>query len=797
MVIADTIRSFSYVLDRKLLRDLWRAKGQVSAIVLVIAVGVLMLVMMDGLVNSLEQTKRAYYDRYRLADVFASLKRAPKHILRDIAELPGVSNAEARINGGALINLPTVAVPIRTLAVSLPDRGEPRLNDIYLAEGRRTNPSKEDEVLILRSFARAHNLDLGDRLSATMNGSRRSFNIVGIAQAPEFLYSAAPGEFVPDDARFAVLWMSERALAAAYDLEGAFNEVLISLATDARLPDVLDSVDRLLSSYGGLGAYGVEDQFSNRFVVEEIKGLEVSSRTVPPIFLAVAAFLLYIVISRMIESEREQIGLLKAFGYTNWEVSRHYFGFILFIAILGALLGCILGIVSGQNLSKVYQTYYKFPFLVFRTDLATVITAFAVTIAAASAGGLFILTRVFALTPAVAMNPPAPPDYSKSRDLGAFLKRFLDQPSRMVFRRLLRHPWRVIATVLGISAGMALSVSMLSIMSGFNQTLDLNFGLLDRSDVNVSFVEPLSDTTVYNLRRMNGVVRAEPYRVVSALLRNGAHSYRGGITGYISTPQLNRAVDSRLKPIHIRQEGVILSISLADVLNIKPGDKLTIEVREGRRPTIEIPVVGIAETLLGSPAYMEISALNRALKEPNRVSGAYLQIDQQHSEQIYREIKNMPTVTAVSLRQETREAFDRLLDSGAGAMRFIMTAIAFVITFGIVYNSARITFAERVRDLASLRVIGFTRAETAFVLLGELAVLVLIALPIGSAFGYYLTFLISEAFSTDIYRIPAIVVPSSYGVGALAVLFASAASGWLVRRDIDNIDVVASLKTRE
>lgn len=784
-------------LDRKLLRDLWRMKGQAFAIALVIALGVLMLVMMDGLVNSLEETKRAYYERYRLADVFAPAKRAPKHLLKDIAEIPGVSAAEGRVKGSALLDLAGIAVPVRAQAVSLPALGTPRINDVYLSDGRRLDPTREDEVLLLKGFATAHGLKPGAKLSATMNGARRTFTIAGLVEAPEFLYAAAPGEFVPDDARFAVIWMNEETIAAAYDLKGAFNEALLLLSRDAKLPAVLDRLDQILAAYGGIGAYGLKDQFSNRFVVEEIKGLKMSSTSVPPVFLAVAAFLLYIVISRMIQSEREQIGLMKAFGYSSLEVASHYFKLILAIAVGGAILGCLLGVLSGRSLAAVYQTYYKFPFLVFQVEPGAFLIGFAVSVLAASAGGVFVLRGVFALTPAVAMRPPAPADYSRAANLGATLKAVLDQPSRMVVRRLIRHPGRAAAAVIGIGAGMALSVAMLSVMSAFDRTLELNFSVIDRSDVTVSFIEPLADRSIYELQRMTGVIETEPFRTVPALLRNGLHTYRGAINGLVGAPRLNRAVDDKMKPIFVREDGAILAKALAQILHIQPGEMLTVEVREGRRPVLTVPVVGISETLLGSPAYMEIGALNRALKEPNRVSGAYLRIDKALSGAIYHKIKDMPIVAGVNLRSEARAAFKKLLDSGAGAIRYVMAAIAGIITFGIIYNSARIAFAERARDLASLRVIGFTNGEAAFVLLGELAVITLLALPVGSVLGYYLSLAISEGFSTDLYRIPAIVVPESYGIAGIAVLLAAAISGWLVKRDIDRINLVSVLKTRE
>jgi len=784
-------------LDHKLLRDLWRMKGQAIAIGMVIATGVMLLVMMSGLITSLSETRRAYYERYRLGDIFAPVTRAPERLLSRLAAIDGVAAVEGRVQGRALIDIAGEILPVQAQAVSLPDLRDPRLNAVYLTAGRMLDSDRSDEVLLLQSFAKAHDLHPGDRLSATMNGARRTFRITGVVQSPEFLYTTAPGELVSDDARFGVIWMSNSALAAAYDMQGAFNEALLSLSRGANEAVVLDGVDRILDPYGGLGAYSLADQTSNRFVTEEISGLEAAATGIPPIFLAVAAFLLYIVISRMVQSEREEIGLMKAFGYTNAEVGGHYFKLILAIAIGGALTGIVFGILTGRVMIQLYTAYFKFPFLVFQLDPSSFVIGVSVSVLSASAGGLFVLRQVFALTPATAMRAATPPDFTRSGKIGQSLNRLLDQPSRMVLRRLTRQPGRMAGAVIGIACGMGLSVAMMAIYAGFDRTIDLAFSVVDRSDVTVTFTNPMSNKTIYELRQLPGVLYVEPVRVVPTILTNGLYTYRGAIIGLDQNARLFRAIDSDLGTIGMRQDGITLASGLADILHISPGDTLTVEVREGRQPVLQLPVTGVAETLLGSPAYMDIDALNRALREPNRVSGAYLSIDQARASTIYRALQDMPSVAGVSRKSDARQAFINLMDQGAGAIRYVMGVIAFVITFGIIYNSARIAYAERSRDLASLRVIGFTTGESGFVLFGELAVVTLIAMPLGAVLGHYLSIVIAAGFSTDLYQISAISSPESYGYAALFVLGASIGSGWLVKRDIDQVELVSALKTRE
>lgn len=784
-------------LDRKLLRDLWRIKGQASAIGAVIALGVMTLVMMTGIVTTLEETKQAYYDRYRLADIFAPVERAPERYLERLAEIPGVAAVEGRVTGMALIDLDDVIIPIRAQAVSLPEQGTARLNDIFLSAGRLPDPDRSDEVLLLKGFADARGLRPGDTLSATMNGARRSFRVTGFAQSPEFLYTTAPGEIVPDDARFAVLWMNRDSLSAAYDMDGAFNEALVSLERGAREAAVIDALDRVLEPLGGLGAYGLVDHQSDFFVSEEIRGARSTSVSVPPIFLGVSAFLLYIVINRIVQAEREEIGLLKAFGYSNWEVSAHYLKLMLVIAIGGALAGSALGIVSGRALAGVYQEYYKFPFLVFELDPKAFVIGLIISVLAACGGGFGVLRGVFRLTPAVAMRPPAPADYSGTGQAAGLAKRLLDQPGRMVLRRLQRQPGRMAGGALGIATGMALSVGMIGVQTGFSQTIDLSFTVLDRSDAQITFTHAMSDKVIYELGRIPGVQEVEPVRYVSVLLRHDFNTHRGAINGQLSQPRLARAMDDEQRALALPEDGIVLATTLAGVLDAQPGDVITAEVREGRRPVLRIPVVAVADSLLGSPAYMNIHALNDALKEPGRVSGAYLRIDPDAAEAIFTAVKDMPGVAGIALKADMRNAIQTVMDSGMGAMRFIMLVIAGIVTFGIVYNSARIAYAERARDLASLRVIGFTRGEAAFVLLGELGLITLAALPLGAVMGYGMTALISAAFSTEIYTVPLMFDAHSVATAALTVLVASAFSGWIVKRDLDRIELVSALKTRE
>lgn len=785
------------MLDRKLLRDLWRIKGQAAAIIFVIAAGISLLVMSHGMMISLDETMRAYYDRYRFADMYAPVVRAPDYLLSEIRALPNVNDVEGRISGGGLVNLPDAAAPISARIISYNPEAQAPINGLYLSEGRMIDPTHTDEVLLLKPFADARDLRPGDRISVTMHGAMHEFKIAGLALSPEFIYALPPGEFVVDPGQFAVVWASHEAMEAAYDLDGAFNEAVLTLSRNAGEQELIDDLDRLLAPYGATGAYGRADQISNKYLTEELKQLNTMSRIMPPIFLAVSVFLLNIVITRLVQTEREQIGLIKAFGYTNRDVGLHYLKFVLVIAVAGALVGWGGGVWLGRMISKIYQMYFNFPFLVFIPAVRTLGTAVAISSFSAALGAFFAIRSAVRLTPAVAMRPPAPPKYGRGNGVSRFLGRLLDQPSRMILRRLARQPLRAALTAFGIGAAMGLSVMMRFNVNATDYMLDVSFNVMDRSDVFVTFAEPLSEKTLLELARIDGVAYVEPVRSSPVLFSNNRIDFLGGITGLPEDPVLNRALDKNLQPVAIAGDGVVLSEQLAKILNISIGDVLTVEVRDGRRPTLEIPVTGFVDALIGTPAYMEMEALNRRLKEPGRVTGAYLKIDQKKRAAVYETLKSVPKIAGVSLRREAYENFKKMIDEGPGTFRAIMTVFSIIIAAGVVYNGARIAYIERERDLASLRVLGFTKIETGYVLLGELGVLALLALPIGSVLGYLIWSYMAHAMSTDLYQIPVIYREDGLGYAAIIVFAATIIAGAFIQRDVSKLDMASALKTRD
>ena len=786
------------VLDRKLLRDLWHIRGQALAIATVIACGVSTVVMSYGTLKSLEITRDAYYEQRRFADVFAHLKRAPASIEDEIARIDGVRGVDTRIVEAANLDVAGMDEPVLGRLISLPQARAAGMNQIFLRRGRLPDNKRPDEVVLNEPFADAHGLIPGGQILATINGHKRRLDIVGIALSPEYIYAIAPGVIVPDDRRFGIVWMGREAMAASFDLKAAFNDVSLSLMRAANESAVIERLDDILAPWGGIGAYGRADQISHAFVSNEMEQLRNLGNIVPPIFLAVAAFLLNVVISRIIATEREEIGLMKAFGYSNLTVGFHYLKLVLLIAIVGVALGFLAGAWFGREVTEIYNTdLFRFPVLYFRLDMQVFAVAGGVSLAASALGAMGAIRSAVNLPPAVAMQPAAPTMYHRGLMNRIGLSKRMDQPTLMILRHLGRWPLRAGLTALGISMAVAILVASLFFFDAVEHLLDIYFHHGQRQDATVVFAEPRDMGAMAEIRHLPGVMALEPYRAVAAKLHLGVRSERASIVGLDSKTVLHRVLDRDLNAVRLPLVGLVLSTQMAEMLNAGTGMRVRVEVLEGRRPVVDVPITAIVEEYIAAPAYMHRAALNRLMREDRLISGVYLQVDSRHSGALYHRLKETPAVAGVSLQTAALDTFRKTMAETINIMLFFYVLFGALIAFGVVYNSARVSLSERGRELASLRVLGFTRAEVSYILLGELTILTLVALPLGCIFGLGLAHLMVTNLNTELFRIPMVVAPSTFAASMLTVITASAVSGLIVRRRIDRFDLVAVLKTRE
>ncbi|MHB8999440.1 MAG: ABC transporter permease [Thermoanaerobaculia bacterium] len=784
-------------INRKLLRDVMHLRGQLIAVALVVMCGIATWVTMRGAYQSLLLSQDVYYREYRFADVFAHVERAPLSVAEAIGRKPSVVAVQPRIVYDVTLDIPGLAEPATGRLVSIPDNGRPRLNDIHIRTGRWIDASNPDEIIVSEAFALSNKLKPGDSIAAILNGRWRQLRIVGIGLSPEFVYEIKAGDMFPDPRRFGVLWIGRQAVQNAFSMEGAFNDLAIGKAAGASTPELIENVDAVLAEYGGTGAYDREEQISNRFLSDEIKGTRVSGNIIPAIFLGVAAFLVHIVMTRLVQTQRDQIAVLKAFGYTNIDVGLHYLGIAFTAVATGSIAGALVGTRLMYLLAGGYKEFYHFPIFRMNLDVALYTGAIAISAAAAAVGALVAVRGAVSLPPAEAMRPEAPPQFhagfiERSRAFAAS-----HPATRIVVRNIIRRKAKSILAILGVAVATAILVVGRFMFDAVDHLMYLQFQVVQREDVAVPFLLPRPGTAIEDLRHVPGVLGVEPYRAVAIKLSHENYNRRTALLGVGERTSMRRLILADGGAATVPPTGIVLNTQLASILHVREGDRVTMQVLEGRRPVLDVPVSRVIDEMIGIGAYMDIEALRRILDEGDVVSGGYLMVDPLQTGEIYSRLKQTPAVAGVAIRQASIESFKETIAKSMAISNFAIILFACVIAAGVIYNGARIALSERARELASLRVLGFTRAEVSRMLIGEQAILTAAAIPFGFVLGYALAALLVQAYESELYRIPLVVSMKTYAFAFIVIALAAAGSSLVVLRRIKQLDLVEVLKTRE
>lgn len=784
-------------LDRKLVRDIRRLWAQTLAIALVLASGVMVMVMMSGAERSLTETRDTYYERTRFPDVWSGAARAPQSLVSEIAAIEGVAQVEARITQFAILDIADMDSPAMGQIISIPDTGAPEMSRLILRSGRLPESGHDSEVVISEAFALAHGFRAGDTFGVTLNGQKRTVAITGVVLSPEFIYTIGPGSIFPDDRRFGILWMSEEVLAAAFNLSGAFNSVTLSVTRGTDLAVVKDALETLLKPYGGSGPYDRKVQTSNAFLNGELEQLAVMVQVLPPIFLVITAFLVNMVLGRLIKLEREQIGLLKALGYGRWDISWHYLKLAMGIGAIGIAIGWAVGYWSSIGIAQVYGEFFHFPYLVFVQYPAIYALSAVIGLSAAVFGAALAVRNVVMLSPAVAMSAPAPARFRRG-----LLDRIIvffrpSQPTMMILRAIGRWPVRAAMTSLGISMSAAMIVAGLFMLDSFDELLDVAFVQVNRQDAMLEFALPRSESVLDDIENLPGVMLAEGAFATPARLFHGARTRTIAIEGRRETNTLARVFDGDSRTEVPPEDGIVLEARLANHLDARVGDVIEVEFLQYGELRHPVVVTGTVSTFFGLGAYMDQDHLSAVLDQVPQATLANVMIDDALQGELYEAIRNTPAISGITLMSQVRNSFDATMAESANISVVVFSLVASLIAVGVVYNSARIQLSERAREIASLRILGFTRGEVSYILLGELFILVAVAIPLGLWMGYGMAGAMVASFDSDLYSIPLIITQKTYVRAALVVAGASIASALLVRRRIDRMDLVSVMKTRE
>ncbi|HJU84370.1 MAG TPA: ABC transporter permease, partial [Holophagaceae bacterium] len=677
-------------LPRKLLRDLAQTKGQALSIALVVASGVAVLLASLSTHEALLRAQQDFYTKARFGQVFADLKSAPATLAEQIEALPGVAQADTRLSGSMLLDMPGMVEPATGQLLSLDGTGQPRLNRLKLRSGRFPDPGRDAEALVNETFAEAHGLKPGDSVTTLLNGRRRTLRLVGTVLSPEFIYAIRAQDPIPDNRRFGVFWMSRPAAAASLDLAGSFNSVVLTLAPGAKEGPVIQSLDHLLEPFGGQGAYGRDQQRSHRFVTDELAQQRMMAYSIPTIFLGVAAFLLHMVVGRLVSAQREIIATLKALGFGDAPIARHFMGYVGVVVVAGIIGGAFFGHWQGAQMSRLYQEYFRFPRLDYHLDPALVAGAGLLCLGVAALGVSGSLREVAALQPAEAMRPAAPArTLPRAWDRGPWMQAFTPA-GRLAVRGLMRRPWQTLLTSLGIAMAMAVVILGLFWWDGVDLLLQQQFHLAERGDAHLFLKRPAGDGALPELTRLPGVLAVEGQRLVAVRLRAGHRERLTALVGLSPGSRLRRLLDTAGRSLPLPAEGLVLSQSLAERLDLRPGSRVWVEVLEQGRPAKELTVARVVADWVGGAAYAPRETVNRLMGEGPQFNAAALQLESSSPPGLQEAVNRIPMASGLSLKGALVRGFQRTTAEHIWVFVAFLVGFATVIAVGVVYNSIRI-----------------------------------------------------------------------------------------------------------
>jgi putative ABC transport system permease protein len=783
-------------LHRKLLRDLIAARGQVVSTALVVAAGIAAYLALMGTYQALRASQETYYERRGFPHLFASVRRAPEAVADRVRAIADVAQVQTRLAFAARFDLVGLPEPAAGLVVSLPADGEPGLPELHLVRGRLPVADRPGEAVVLESFATAHGVAIGDDLPAIAEGRQLALRVVGVALSPEYVVPvAASGLYQPG--RFCVAWLRREQLERDLGMDGQLTELTLRLRPGADEAEVIAAVDRVLAPWGTPGAHGRADQASHRALDGELSQLEGLALRVPLIFLAVEAFLLAIVLGRLVGVQREQIAALKAVGYGRGAIGRHYLGFAAVILGLGAALGVVLGTWGGAAFTRMYLTFFHVPTVEPAVTVTSVAAAVGVSALAALVGAGRAVRRAVSLPPAEAMRPPVPARYRVGVLSRLGVPRLLTHTGRMVVRELERRPGRALASSAGIAMAIALLVVGRFQYDALDWFLGNDLGRGMPADAVVGFARAVDASAAAELRRIPGVLDAEAVCDVPVRMRAGHRDRTAVLRATGAQARLRRLVQLDGSFAEVPADGIALGSALAEALGVGVGDRVQIERLDGDHRHVEVRVAALVDDLAGRFAYGRDRTIERLFDQAPTATAAFVRLDARRVDEVQRRLRESPLVLAVTTRREMIDVFLATTGSYSGVFTLLVVVFATILAVGIVYGNARVALSERARDLATLRVLGFRRDEVAAVLLGELAVHVVVAIPLGMAGGYLLARAVMSTMDPELYRLPLVIYPRTYAFAVMTVLGAALACAYLVRRRLDRIDFIAALKARD
>ncbi len=787
------------MLFRKLLRDIGQTAGQFAAVAAVVACALVVFVSLKSAYQSLMLSRNTYYERYSFADFFVHLERAPESALYDVSTIPGVLRVRGRIVKDVPLEVRGNHDAVLGRIISMPDRRDSLINDIHIVTGSYFPGAAATEVIVNERFCTANALRVGDAFEATINERKERLRIVGTAYSPEYVYAiSSPQQFAPNDRNFAIVFARESFVEDAFNMTNAFNDLVGLLRPGANLQGVLDEIKDRLDQYGVYHKYGRGEQLSNHYLAEEMKELRNSVLVTPMIFLLVAAVVIHVLLRRMTELQRTQIGLLCSLGFSKARIVAHYVHYALAVAVAGAIPGTLLGYVLAAKWTQMYNLFFRFPSLYTRFSPSVVLQAFGLSAVMCVLGAVRSAWRVLRIQPAVAVRPQAAAS-ARSVHQGALRFVWTRMPLawRISTRSTLRAWHRAFFTLMGVALAVVILLLGTAMTDWMDYIMYYQFGLVDRSDVHVDFVTERQRAAVFDVASLQGVRSAEGILQFGAELRNGWRKKTVLVLGLPADSKLYRIYDTAGRRVPLPADGLVVPDRLARALRLSKGGSVLMDPYLRGKDEQFAEVRAVADQYIGLTVYATQEFLSELLGERGAVNGAFVRTEPNALATVTSQLADVPGVRAVTATGAILGGFEKTVSDLMRVTTFVLGLFAAIIAFAVIYNSSSVSIAEQERDLACMCSLGYERETVAQVATNDIMPLGLLGTAVGLPLGVLVCHGLSRLYETDLYKLPVVIRPATYATVVAIVLVFQLAARWVCRRRVYRIDIVRRLKTLE
>lgn len=788
------------MLIRKMFRDLWENRGAYVACIIIILIGLMIFTSYSKVIDNLIMAQQTFYKSQNFADGFIELEEMPYDEAVTLGSIRGIDSIQGRMVKDVRVLFSGSTENVYLRLVSMDTSQDKILNDVMLIQGSPLD-AKELNIWVDNKFFEANNLELNQEILVIAAGKKKDLRVVGMGRSPEFIYAMrTSSDIFPTPQTFGIAYMPLEIMKNIFSEGGNINNIVFTLKPGFLYEDVEEEIKPELTKYGLKSIVSRKDQLSHLLLTEELKGIKSVARSLPTLFLGIAGMILFITLKRMIERQRGQIGILKAFGYTRKEIMLHYLSYAVFIGSIGGILGSAAGTALSYPFTTMYEMFFNMPGLEGSITYSYFLTGTAFSLFFSVIAGYSGARGALSLEPAEAMRPPAPIIGKE-----AFLERIrvfwnmLTVQGRMAVRNISRHPGRTVFMFLGIMFTFALLSLPWTMKDLSDKMLIDQYEKVQTYNIKIPLAAPLKQKEIEReLSRYPGVKILETMTEVPITLKNKWLQKDVVLLGLIQNSQLYHILDKEGKEVPLPKDGILLSERLAELLDAGSGSEITLESQLMKDPERKaaITVTGVIPQIMGINAYMDINSAQELIGQGRIATAIILDMNEEHVPSLREDYRNAGTINGIESSTQLLEQSKELMASFNAAI-VVMVFFGMVTGFAIIYNASLVTLSERSRDLATMLVLGMTPREVLSVVTFEQWFIGIFGMLAGVPLTKMLLVGMAQSFNNDIYTMPS----TTSGVSFIIALVFTVISIWLAQqiaaRKISAFDLVEVLKDRE